>query len=362
MSDDGGGPSTAVGQTALPFDAPALRVALRGWYAVHRRALPWRDAADPYAIWVSEVMLQQTRAAAVEPYFRRWMARFPTVTALAAANEDDVLSAWQGLGYYSRARNLRRAARTVVADHGGTLPRAYDDLAALPGIGPYTAGAISSIAFGARVPAIDGNVRRVVGRLLAARTDVARGEGARAVEVVAAALADGDAPGDVNQALMELGATVCAPRRPACPRCPAAPWCAARAAGEPADFPPRRPRARPRSVAAVAWLVTDPDGRMLVARRASDGLLGGLWEFPLTPPDETLVDVDTLPAGPALSHAFTHIALTVTPVRAHVAVAVGPMRTVEPYVEWRWLDRTMIDGLPVSTLMRKLLGCFDAFG
>ncbi len=344
-------------------DPDGLRAALLSWYAGHRRAMPWRAAGgpvDPYAIWISEVMLQQTRVATAAPYFARWMARFPTVAALAAADDADVLAAWQGLGYYHRARNVHRAARAVVERHGGALPRTAAALAALPGIGPYTAGAVASIAFGERVPAIDGNARRVLGRLLALDLDAATGPGARAVAATAARLVDGPAPGDLNQAIMELGATVCTPRRPACDRCPAASWCAGRRSGDPTAFPARRQRPRPRPVAADAWFVTDDQGRRLVARRAPDGLLGGLWEFPLTAPDAPLRDpvrgapLAAAPAGPALTHVFTHLALTVTPRRARVAAPFTPDPLPAPYDDWRWLPEEAIDDLPVSALMRKL--------
>lgn len=345
-----------------------LRAALLAWYAGHRRAMPWRSSGgpvDPYAIWISEVMLQQTQVKTAAPYFARWMARFPTVAALAAAADADVLAAWQGLGYYHRARNVHRAAKAIVADHGGALPTTLSALAALPGIGPYTAGAVASIAFGARVPAVDGNARRVLGRLLALAADAARGEGARAVAAAAARLADGPAPGDLNQAIMELGATVCTPRRPACDRCPAAPWCAARRSGDPTTFPARRARPRPRPQSADAWLVTDARGRRLVARRAPDGLLGGLWEFPLTAPDAPLRDPATgaplpsTPAGGAVRHVFTHLDLTVTPRRARVAAPFTPDPLPAPYDDWRWLPEAAIDALPASALMRKLRAVAD---
>ncbi|MEO8085149.1 MAG: A/G-specific adenine glycosylase [Ardenticatenales bacterium] len=391
------GAAASTAADARLVDPPALRDALRRWYATHQRALPWRATGDPYAVWVSEVMLQQTRVATAEPYFRRWMARFPDIASLAAAPEPDVLKAWQGLGYYSRARNLLRAACAVVERHGGRLPSRYDDLLALPGIGAYTAGAVASIAFGARVPAVDGNARRVLGRVLALEDDADRGGGARAVLAAAASLADGPAPGDVNQAVMELGATICLPKRPVCPRCPIAPWCVARATGDPAAYPPRRRRAQPRLERAIAWFVSDAAGRLLIAHRAPNGLLGGLWEFPLTEaaagiaiPDDGAagpygddgageaagidigVDVAAFippthvdlvdrpePFGPPIAHTFSHIALTMIPVRLVVHDPFVPTASVTRYDEWRWVERAAVEALPLSTLMRRLLERLD---
>ena len=218
-----------------------LRAALLAWYRAERRDLPWRRTRDPYAIWVSETMLQQTRVEAVIPYYERFLARFPTVGALATADLDDVLSAWAGLGYYSRARNLKRAAEQVVADHAGCLPAAPDALRELPGIGRYTAGAIASIAFDRPAPIVDGNVARVLARLHGLREPIEQSAVRARLWAEAERLADGPAPGDLNQALMELGARICVPGTPRCDACPVSPFCDARRAGDAASLPVRAP-------------------------------------------------------------------------------------------------------------------------
>jgi A/G-specific adenine glycosylase len=244
------------------------------FYRLHGRSLPWRRTRDPYAIWICEVMAQQTRLETMTAYWRRWMARFPTVRALAAAPLDDVLAAWAGLGYYSRARNLHAAARLIVAEHGGRFPTSFDALVALPGVGRYTAGAIASIAFGLKVPVVDGNVSRVLSRVHGVA-----GEDARELWRLAGEAVPDDGPGDYNQGLMDLGATVCTPRNPTCLVCPLADLCVARREGRTAELPGRPARAEPPTLLVeLAWITRG--GRWLLARRAPRGLYGGLWELP----------------------------------------------------------------------------------
>jgi A/G-specific adenine glycosylase len=252
----------------------AVRRALLAFFDERHRDLPWRGTADPYRVWVSEIMLQQTRVEAVLPYYERWIARFPDIQALANADLDDVLLAWQGLGYYSRARNLHHAAR-VVRDHmDGRLPQTARALRELPGVGTYTAGAIASIAFGKAEPAVDGNVRRVLARLL----DEPDPPPAR-LRDIAAALVPPERPGDFNQAFMELGATVCTPRSPSCGRCPLRPHCLAWARGTQAIRPARRPR-KPIPTFDVGTAVIQSNAGLLLQRRPPGGLLAGLWSFP----------------------------------------------------------------------------------
>lgn len=245
------------------------------FYDERRRDLPWRRDPDPYRVWVSEVMLQQTRADTVIPYYERWLRRFPTLDALAAAEPDDVLKQWEGLGYYSRARNLQRAARFVRERHHGDVPTEPSALRELPGVGDYTAGAIASIAFGHAEPAVDGNARRVLSRLL----DVADARPA-ALRKAAAALVPDDRPGDFNQAVMELGATICTPRNPRCDECPIGELCRSRAHGTQHIRPRIRRRAAvPTHELAVAVVVA-PGDELLLVRRPDRGLLAGLWCFP----------------------------------------------------------------------------------
>jgi A/G-specific adenine glycosylase len=256
-------------------DIAEIRSALLAFYDASARPLPWRSTADPYAIWISEVMAQQTRVDTVVPYYERWLRRFPDVATLADAPLDAVYKEWEGLGYYSRARNLHAAARTVHERHAGDVPSTYEELRALPGIGDYTAGAIASIAFNERQPAVDGNVRRVLSRLL----DDPNPAAAR-LRRVAAALVPGDRPGDFNQAVMELGATICTPSSPACGACPLSHHCAARAAGTQHARPLRtRKPAVPRFDVATA-VIRGPDDRVLLQRREASGLLAGMWSFP----------------------------------------------------------------------------------
>ncbi|HWG92239.1 MAG TPA: A/G-specific adenine glycosylase [Candidatus Thermoplasmatota archaeon] len=252
------------------------------WFGTNRRDLPWRrEPRDPYAVWVSEVMLQQTQVATAVPYFERFLARFPTVAALAAAPEAEVLKLWEGLGYYSRARNLHRAAKELVARHGGRVPADAAALADLPGFGPYTVGAVGSLAHGLPLPAVDGNVLRVASRIVALEEDVGSKEGRAAVEALVREWLPPAAPGPFNEGLMELGATVCTPKGPACPVCPLAAHCRARAAGTQERYPRKERKAAP------AWedrvmIVARAGERVLLVRPAS-GLLAGLWGFPTLP-------------------------------------------------------------------------------
>ncbi len=280
-----------------------LSEALLDHYDRNARDLPWRRTGDPYAIWVAEVMLQQTQVVTVVPFYERWMARFPTVESLAAAELEDVLEVWAGLGYYRRARNLHRAALLVRDHHGGRMPRAAAELRTLPGVGAYTAGAIASIAYGEAEPAVDGNVRRVLSRLF----DLERPTPA-SLERLARDLLDAERPGDTNQALMELGATICRPRSPDCPACPLERACLARRRGTVEERPPRSKRSPVPEVEVTAFVVVDPGEQTLLVRRPPEGLLGGLWEFPST---------EGAPSRPALApvvHRFTHLRVTYHPI------------------------------------------------
>ncbi|RMH78143.1 MAG: A/G-specific adenine glycosylase, partial [Calditrichaeota bacterium] len=258
---------------------PHFRRKLREWFRTARRELPWRNTADPYAIWVSEVMLQQTQVSTVIPYFEAFLRRFPTVQALAEADLSRVLKVWEGLGYYARARNLHRAARRVVSEWGGRIPEQYSQFRKLPGVGEYIAAAVMSIAFDQPRAVVDGNVRRVLARLLGMEAPVNDPRAAKAYRVAAEALLDREHPAAFNQAMMELGALVCRPRNPRCGECPVQRFCTAFAAGQQEYFPRRLPRRQiPEYPIAVG--VVQRNGRLLITRRAEAGLLGGLWEFP----------------------------------------------------------------------------------
>ena len=325
------------------------------WYDDNRRALPWRGERDPYRVWLSEIMLQQTRTETVERYYAAFLARFPTVRDLAAADEETVLKLWEGMGYYSRARNLHKAAKRVADDLGGRFPETAAGLRALPGVGPYAAGAIASIAFGEAVPALDGNQARVISRVTACDR-VLRTPGA--LEPEARRLLDADRPGDYNQALMDLGATICLPRRPKCGLCPVAGFCEGRAGGDPEDYPRLPPppvkREEARTIALV-WL----EGRVLVRKRPEKGLLAGLWEFPnlegalqgqeLT---EALAGLGIAGARvqgplPPAKHVFTHLIWHMT----------GWALTAERAGEaWRAVDGQELAALAMTSALRIYRG------
>jgi A/G-specific adenine glycosylase len=265
-----------------PRRARALARDLLDWYADHARDLPWRQSRDPYAIWISEVMLQQTRVEVVVGRWERFMRRFGDLETLAQAPESEVLSEWAGLGYYRRVRALHRAARELV-DRGTTeLPRSAAELRLLPGFGAYTAGAVASIAFGERVPAIDGNVERVCARLVALEVDPSLAEGRGVVQGAVTALLDRVDPATLNQALMELGATVCTPRAPRCGKCPWANRCRAHTLGTAEDYPRRRPRRAAVEVVSFVAVAADRNGRFLFRRRPQGAHNAGLWELPST--------------------------------------------------------------------------------
>lgn len=267
-------------QTDEKKRARAIGRALLNWYAEHRRELPWRKSQDAYAVWVSEMMLQQTQVRTVIPYFQAWMQRFPDVTTLANADESDVLHAWQGLGYYSRARNLRRAAQEMLRVHDGRVPERVSELLALPGIGPYSAGAIASIAYGHAEPLVDGNVIRVLSRLFALRGDPNKAPLKAEIWARARSLVPEDAPGDFNQALMEVGATVCVPRTPRCSNCPIATHCQA-FAQDLVDVLPELPARAKATPVHVVSAIAMRAGRVLITRLGPDApRWAGMWLFP----------------------------------------------------------------------------------
>ncbi len=341
--------------------APALRRALLAWYHRNQREMPWRDSRDPYRIWLSEVMLQQTTVAAVRPYYEAFLARFPDLRALAAAPVEDVLASWAGLGYYRRARHLHAAARTVVERHAGSFPRDLAQALALPGVGPYTARAVLSIAYGVAQPVVDGNVRRVLARLLLLRGRAWREE--RAFHAPAAELLARRSPGDWNQAVMELGATVCTPRAPACPACPWRRSCAARAQGLQEQLPEKRPRSAPRVVAVAAALV-ERDGRVLLVRRDEQlALLGGFWELPQTGlepqgPVDLAAELRArlgLRLRPGALLASASHAITYRRIRASVCSARLERPLPRRPGRFRWASEAELAELPLTTLTRKLL-------
>ena len=343
-SDSGPDPGQAQDPAARSF-----ATALLAWFDRHgRHDLPWQRDPTPYRVWVSEIMLQQTRAAAVIPYFERFTARFPDVGSLAAAGLDEVLALWSGLGYYARGRNLHAAARMVAQDHGGRFPDTFEGLAALPGIGRSTAGAILALAFGRRYPILDGNAKRVLARYHA----VVGWPGEPAVERRLWAFAEHHTPkrrvGDYTQAVMDLGATLCTRVKPTCLLCPVAAGCRAHAAGDPAGFPAPRPKRDYPTRETLLVVMRDPRGRVLVERRPPTGVWGGLWSFP-----EASAALD--PRGAAAScarrhrlkpgrvrrlapveHGFTHFRLRATPVV--VSVEPLPDGVAEDGGAVRWLD------------------------
>jgi A/G-specific adenine glycosylase len=342
------------------------RRALLAWYRAERRDLPWRRTRDPYAIWVSETMLQQTRVEAVIPYYERFLARFPDVGALAGADLDDVLSLWAGLGYYSRARNLKRAAEQVVTRFAGRLPDGVDMLRELPGVGRYTAGAIASIAFDHPAPIVDGNVARVLARLVGLREPIESSAVKARLWEEAERLAEGPAPGDLNQALMELGARICIPRAPRCDQCPVSRFCDARAAGDAESLPVRAPKRAPKVKYAVAALVLR-GGKALAVQRPEKGLLGGLWELPggETPARRrgpaTVAELLRARTGLAVGgierlgdveHVFTHRTM-------HLRVFSGTAATgrvrLDGWDRHRWLTPADFDQVPCGNLTKKVL-------
>jgi len=278
------------------------------WYERNKRALPWRDSESPsaYRTWVSEIMLQQTRAEAVKPYYNRFLAALPTIEALANVDDDRLLKLWEGLGYYTRARNLKRAAQIVVREHSGVLPSSPEELLKLPGIGLYTAGAIASIAYNIPVPAVDGNVLRVCARLAADPADIALDQTKRDVSARLLRAMPRDCPGAFNQALMELGACVCLPNGPPnCAACPLAEDCLARAQGRTADYPVKSPK-KPRRIEQRHLLILRFEDKLALRRRPSKGLLAGLWELPAAFDIPPALVLSREPAGQAV-HIFTHI-------------------------------------------------------
>lgn len=256
-----------------------LQSALLDWYQNQKRDLPWRQTRDPYFIWVSEIMLQQTQVKKVIPYYRKWISAFPTIKKLAESPESRVLKLWEGLGYYSRAKNLRRAARIVESDYGGKVPGSYDEILKLPGVGHYSAGAILSIAFAKQTTALDGNAIRVLARLFLLPENGVSRVSLNRVRQTAEKLLPRSAPGDFNQALMELGAGVCSPKKPACPVCPVERWCQSRELGEQENYPPPKKRLPAKKIEVSAAVILR-NGKTYIQQRPHKGLMGGLWEFP----------------------------------------------------------------------------------
>jgi len=353
-----------------PATPARIRAALLRWYDANRRDLPWRRSRDPYAIWISETMLQQTRVEAVIPYYDRFLARFPTVEALADADADDVLGLWAGLGYYSRARSLHAAARRVVDEHGGALPASADALRGLPGIGRYTAGAVASIAFDRPEPVVDGNVTRVLCRVRGIRDDVKQPRVVERLWDEAASLARCRRPGDCNQALMELGATLCIPRAPRCLACPLASMCDAHHSGDAEALPVKARKRAPIAMAAVAvWLVRRD--KVLAVRRPPHGLLGGLWELPggeLGDHEAASVGLRRAlrervglaigklePVG-EVEHGFTHRRLRLQVFRARAEP--GRVKR-DGFDAHRWLAPSAVAALPHGGPMRKALALLE---
>ncbi len=344
--------------------------ALLAWYAQNAPRLPWRLSRDPYHIWLAEIMLQQTQVATVVPYYERFLAAFPSVQALAEAPLEQVLKLWEGLGYYSRARNLQRAAQRILAEHGGTLPRSVEALRKLDGIGRYTAGAIASIAFGQPVAALDGNVMRVLSRLYDYAEPLESAAAQRKLWRLAEQLAQAAPSGAAaayTQAMMDLGREICTPRRPRCAECPVGAFCRAQAAGTQAVRPLKARKAPTPHYAVGAAILHNASGELLMARRPLGGLLGGLWEFPQgqardsEKPEAALrralrekleLDVTVGALLAKVRHAFTHFKIT---LHAYACRAESLEARPLGYADLRWIALADMDQLPIARADRRLI-------
>jgi len=344
---------------------PRLATRLLAWYRRHGRTLPWRGHPDPYAVWVSEIMLQQTRVETVIPYFERWMRLFPDTRALANASEQEVLNAWEGLGYYSRARNLHKAAKIVVEQHNGELPRDLDALRKLPGIGRYTVGAVASIAFGMDEPTLDGNLRRVIARLFDVTEPADSPAGEKILWQLAAEHLPKGKASDYNQALMDLGATICLPKNPRCLLCPLMEMCRARKNGTQDGLPVLKPKKEvPHYIHAAGVIIkrigSPPYETVLLAKRPSQGLLGGMWEFPngrvnndpargLTKALETgyRLKVQKKEALGIVQHAYTHFRVTVHAFRCELI-------SMSKNKDMKWLRISELENYPMGRIDRQI--------
>lgn len=353
------------------IDLSLVPQVLLTWWDAGHAAYPWRKNPHPYAVWIAEVMLQQTQITTVLPYYERWLAQMPTVAALAEASLGDVLKLWEGLGYYSRARNLHAAAGKVIAEYGGQLPDTVAELKTLPGIGPYTAGAIASIAFGRPVPVVDGNVIRVLSRLLDLDEDVTLAATKKKLWAVAANLVPADRPGAYNQALMELGQTICRPARPLCHECPVAAHCRAKRKGTQHERPVRPPRKNTPHYQVAAGVIWDADGRFLIAQRPLNGLLGGLWEFPggkqedgETLPqalrreirEELAIDISVGEPVVIVKHAYTHFRITLHAF--HARHTSGKPRHIG-VADHAWVHLADLDQYAFAVTDRKIIAALE---
>jgi A/G-specific adenine glycosylase len=338
-------------------DSPAVK--LLAWYDRHRRHLPWRSApgepADPYHVWLAEIMLQQTTVVTVGPYYRDFLTRWPRIEDLAAAPLDDVLTAWAGLGYYARARNLKKCAEAVVADHGGHFPRTVDGLLQLPGIGPYTAAAVAAIAFDVPATILDGNVERVMARMHRVTSPLPKAK--EELRALAARFTPQKRPGDYAQAIMDLGATICTPTKPKCHSCPWRTDCAAQAAGDMEAYPKKSPKAARPQRYGLCFLMLDKTGRIALEKRPEKGLLGGMVQVPTSEWLAAAFDMDgAADLAPLkatwrrldgnVTHVFTHFALHLT-----VFAATG----VKAGARYQWVSADQLGSVALPSVMRKVV-------
>lgn len=365
--------SQTASQTAPTHLTDASRARLARWFDANRRHLPWREHPDPWHIWLSEVILQQTRVDQGLPYFQRFVTHFPTVHAMAKAHLDEVLRLWEGLGYYSRCRNLHKAARIVVSELNGVLPQTYDQWLALPGIGPYTASAISSIAFGQPHAVVDGNVIRVLTRLHAFGSIVSESSSRRQIDAWAQSFLDTAQPGRHNEAVMELGALVCLPRQPACEICPLQESCLAHEAGTQERFPVKKTKQPVPHYDIAIGVVRDASSRIFIQQRDADAMLGGLWEFPggkveegETPAEacrrevqeETGMEVEPLTCIATIKHAYSHFRITLHAFEC-ATVSTSDLNVSAPHA---WIARESFGDYAFPRANRKLLDILSEQG